>query len=188
MLILASNSPRRKEILKKAGFKFKTVSPKFDESAIKEQDPYRLTELLAYNKAKSISNDYINDIVVGSDTIVHLDGELLGKPKDTEDAFNMLKKMSGTIHEVVTGVAVITPDKTIVFHEVSKVQFKDLSDKEIKDYIKTGESMDKAGSYAIQEGANGFVIDYTNEIENIVGFPIESFKKHIKENKIKIYN
>lgn len=180
MYILASTSPRRKEIFEKFNLKFKVVSSNFDESVVDETNPYLLSEKLALGKALDISKDYPNNIVIGADTIVVVNSEIIGKPVDFDDAFNILKKLSGHYQEVVTGVAIVKGGKKHTFHAISEVIFRDLSDEEIIEYINTGEPFGKAGAYAIQEKAGGFVEKFTGELENIVGFPIQRFLEEVK--------
>lgn len=180
MYILASTSPRRREIFEKFNLTFKVVSSSFDESTVNESNPYLLSEKLALGKALDISKDYPNNIVIGADTIVVVNDEVIGKPVDFDDAFSILKKLSGHYQEVVTGVAIIKGEKKHIFHAISEIIFRDLSDDEIIDYINTGEPFGKAGAYAIQENAGGFVKTYKGEFENIVGFPIKRFLEEIK--------
>lgn len=188
MYILASQSPRRKEIFEKANLNFKIVSSDFDERSVKEVNPYLQAEKVALGKALHVSKDYHDNIVIGADTIVLVEGEVLGKPKDFDDAFNILKKLSNHYQEVVTGVAIIYQDKVKTFHAISEVIFREVSDEEIIAYINTGEPYDKAGAYAIQGKASDFVIKWNGELENIIGFPIKRFLKELKEFEDKYLN
>ncbi|MGI6782489.1 MAG: Maf family protein [Acholeplasmataceae bacterium] len=181
MYILASTSPRRKEILEKAKIDFKIVASNYVEADLGIDNPYLLAEELAFGKALEVAKSYPNQIVIGADTIVVVEGEVIGKPKDFDDAFNILKKLSNHYQEVVTGVALIYNDKHWKFHAISEVIFRELNDQEIIDYINTGEPYDKAGAYAIQGKANDFVESFKGEIENIVGFPIKRFLKEIRK-------
>ncbi|NLL69080.1 MAG: septum formation protein Maf [Acholeplasmataceae bacterium] len=180
MYILASVSPRRKEIFEKAHLNFEIVASKFDESSISEPNPYLLAEKVAYGKAKEVSINYPNKIVIGADTIVLVNGEVLGKPKDFDDAFSILKKLSNHYQEVVTGVAIVYNNHVHTFHAISEVVFRDVSDEEIIDYIKTKEPYDKAGAYAIQGKASDFVVKWNGELDNIIGFPIKKFLEELK--------
>lgn len=186
MYILASTSPRRKEIFEKANLDFKIVESNYIENNHEQIDPYLLAEKLAFGKANEVAKRYPNQIVIGADTIVVVAGEVIGKPRDYKDAFEILKKLSNSYQEVVTGVAIIYNDEYHIFHEISEVIFRDLSDNEIIDYINTGEPFDKAGAYAIQGKANDFVIKYNGEMENIVGFPIKRFLKELRKFEMKI--
>lgn len=186
MYILASASPRRKEILEKANVAFEIITSNYIESDLGINNPYKLVEELAFGKAEAVAKDYPNRIVIGADTIVVVEGEVIGKPKDFDDAFKILKKLSNHYQEVVTGVAIIYNDKVYKFHAISEVIFRELNDKEIIDYINTGEPYDKAGAYAIQGKASDFVTSFTGEIENIMGFPIKRFLEEIKKFKEEI--
>ncbi|MFA7156468.1 MAG: Maf family protein, partial [Bacilli bacterium] len=135
MIILASKSLRRQELLRLVGLDFKIVESNFDESTIKNVDPQKIPLLEAENKAKVVAKDYENDIVIGADTGVLIENTLLGKPKDKDDAYRMLKMLSGKTHKVITGVTIISPKKTYKINSISKVTFYDLSDEEIYHYI-----------------------------------------------------
>ncbi|MGI6787317.1 MAG: Maf family protein [Acholeplasmataceae bacterium] len=181
MYVLASASPRRKDILEKANVEFEIVTSNYIERDLGIKNPYLLAEELAFGKASEVAERYPNRIVIGADTIVVVEGEVIGKPKDFDDAFNILKKLSNHYQEVVTGVAIIYNGKVLKFHEISEVIFRELNDQEIIDYINTGEPYDKAGAYAIQGKANDFVTSFTGEIENIMGFPIQRFLKEVAQ-------
>lgn len=186
MYILASASPRRKEIMEKANQKFEIITSNYVESNLGIDDPYKLAEELAYGKALEVARKHPNHIVIGADTIVVVEGEVIGKPKDFDDAFKILKKLSNHYQEVVTGVALIYNDEVHKFHAVSEVIFRELNDQEIIDYINTGEPYNKAGAYAIQGKANDFVTSFNGEIENIMGFPIKRFLEEVKKFKEEI--
>ena len=150
-VILASNSPRRKELLLREGVEFITLSPTYDEPKNFGLEPRKYVEFLAYNKAKSVL-DKVGDIVIGADTVVVLDGKILGKPTDEKDAKLMLKSLSNKKHEVITGYAVLSKDKEVVDSEVTEVVFNPLSQQQIDDYVATKSPLDKAGAYGIQDG------------------------------------
>ena len=180
-IILASASPRRTELLKQAGFTF-TVIP----SSIKEQrtetSPDKLAEDLAFQKAEdvyqSVKQDYTGKdfMVIGADTIVYYDGEVLGKPADEQEAFDMLKMLSDRTHQVYTGLAIIlkkADEKQIyLMHERTDVTFYPISDHELKDYIATGDPLDKAGAYGIQGPFAVHVKKINGDYNNVVGLPI----------------
>ncbi len=130
-----------------------------------------------------MSKNYPDKIVIGADTIVVVNKEVIGKPTDFDDAFKILKKLSGHYQEVVTGVAIIYGNKKYTFHAISEVVFRTLTDQEIIEYINTGEPFDKAGAYAIQGKAEDFVTSFNGEIENIIGFPIKRFLEEIERFK-----
>ena len=171
-LILASGSPRRRELLAKMGYAFEICAPDVDEHVTGHARDIVYT--LAQRKAQAAAAHYREGVVVASDTLVSLDGKPLGKPADAEDAHRMLRALSGREHEVFTGVCVL--DAATGRCETRAVRtgvtFRDLSGEEIDAYISTGEPMDKAGAYAIQGGAGAFVSKLDGELENVIGFPV----------------
>jgi len=182
-IILASSSPRRKELLAQGGFAFECVPADCSENA--EGDPADVVTELAERKARAVvrSLDLNEGLIVGADTLVSLDGRALGKPADRDDAVNMLRALSGKTHEVVTGICVIDArtGKTRSGMELSEVTFRPLSDVDISAYVDTGEPMDKAGAYAIQGGAAGFVTALKGPMDNVMGFPMGLFRALIEE-------
>lgn len=172
-LILASASPRRRELLSKMGYDFICDVPNVDENVggLAEE----AVKTLALRKARAVAARHENGIVIASDTLVSLDGVGLGKPADEEDARRMLRALSGMEHEVFTGVCLI--DAATGREEVraarTGVTFRTLSDEEISEYIATGEPMDKAGAYGIQGGAGKFVTALDGTFENVMGFPVD---------------
>ena len=183
-LILASGSPRRKEILEKAGFDFEIRVSDVDES-IEFGTPDDLVEKLSLIKAKDVANlvkaEGKHGLVIGADTVVALDGLVYGKPKDKEEAFEMLKSLRGRAHSVFTGVSLVDAisGRGMTFHDETKVFFKNPSDDELKAYIEGGEPMDKAGAYAIQ-GEGAFLIErIEGDYLNVVGLPLEKLKENL---------
>lgn len=173
-LILASNSPRRKEILASGGYQFTITCSDFDEKSI-ETDPVKLAVSFAEGKALSVFENIAtkdNVIVLGADTVVYIGDKILGKPKDKTDAINMLKMLSGKTHSVVTGFCVVSNNSKQTSHDVTQVTFNDLSDKTIQDYIDSGLYVGKAGSYGIQDGFP-LVKEYNGSYTNVVGLPKE---------------
>ncbi|AKL95089.1 septum formation protein Maf [Clostridium aceticum] len=173
-LILASNSPRRKEILENLGLKFSIITSDIEEKVNYNIEPYRVACNLAYQKAKSVSENITDPaIVIGADTIVILD-KILGKPQNSEEAYGMLRSLSGRTHEVVTGIAIIDcyHQQQVTDYEVTKVHFREINDEEIKKYVETGEPMDKAGAYGIQGKASLFVKKIEGDYYNVVGLPV----------------
>lgn len=173
-LILASNSPRRKEFLTQGGYEFTITCSDFDEKS-NENDPKKLSVELALGKAKSVFDSLKHKedkIVLGADTIVFFDGEILGKPKDDEHAKQMLKALSSKKHSVITGYAIITNDNIISGHVQTFVTFNDLTNELIEEYVKKGLSKGKAGAYGIQDGYP-FVAKYEGSYSNVVGLPTE---------------
>ena len=172
MLILASQSPRRKELLELAGLTF-TCLPSRGEEIVPEGMPAaEEPEYLAGKKAEEIFAAHPEDVVIGSDTLVLLDGKPLGKPHSEEEAFAMLRALSGREHEVCTGVAILSPQGRESFTSVTKVEFYPLSDEEIRAYIRTGEPMDKAGAYGIQGKGSLLIRRIDGDYYTVVGLPL----------------
>ena len=182
-VVLASTSPRRKAILKKFRIKFRQIAPHVNEQKImrklKNKNPYIIANVTAYEKAKSVLKKVKKGIVIGSDTIVVLGSKIIGKPKSRKDAEKTLRALSNSTHRVITGLAFIDAEtgKAVVCHDETKIIFKKMSIKQIRSYIISNNVMDKAGAYAIQEGADPFVKRYVGSYYNIVGLPIEKLKK-----------
>ena len=176
MIILASKSPRRKELLSNL-FGDINIQTNNVEETFSSIRPSNIVMELSRKKLKDIDASS-NDIVISADTIVYFKGEILGKPKDNDDAFRMLKMLSNNTHSVYTGVSIKQGDKVASFYDKSLVRFKKLSDEDIIDYIKTGSPMDKAGAYGIQDK---WLIDYyKGSYNNIVGLPTERLLKELK--------
>ncbi len=180
-IILASASPRRKELLARADIKFDICLKSVDETVPAGMNPAEGAEHTAAVKAMAVSFINTDAIVIGADTVVVLDGEVLGKPKDKEDAVNMLKKLSGREHTVITGVCLACGEKYETFHCESKVRFYPLTDEEIKHYVASGEPLDKAGAYGIQGKGMMLVESIEGDFYNIVGLPVALVVRRIKE-------
>jgi septum formation protein len=186
-IILASNSPRRKELLMQIGVEFEIIPSNFEEQAF-DLAPSKLVEHFAYMKAKDVAQTVKNDaLVIGSDTIVYLD-EIMGKPKNREDAFNMLRKLSGKQHHVLSGLSIINTamGESLTEHECTAVKMKELSSAEITAYVNTGEPLDKAGAYAIQGMGSLFVERIDGDYFNIVGLPLFRLGKMLEQFEIKL--
>ena len=180
MLILASKSPRRNELLKLTGYSFLTVPAVKDENVPSGTAPGDAVLMLSQQKAEEISESHPNDIVIGADTVGALGNNIMGKPKDETEAFNMLKALSGRTHTVLTGVCIISPDKKISFYEQTEVEFYTLGENEIMQYIASGEPMDKAGAYGIQEKGALFVKRINGDFYNVVGLPVARLARELK--------
>lgn len=180
MLILASSSPRRRELLEKYGYKFEIKKADIDETMDSNLSPFENVLNVSFKKAKKIYEDNKNDVILACDTIVVYDGKIYGKPKDEKDAYNMLKLFSGKTHEVISGVCILAPGKKYNFYETSYVKFKELSDEDIKSYIETKEPFDKAGSYAIQGIGKKLVERFSGDLNNIIGLPIDKVDEVLK--------
>ncbi len=180
--ILASSSPRRKRLLRVAGFNFSVVESNVIENLNLKFPPEAIAEHWAREKAKAISEKYPDKLVIGADTIISINGIILGKPKDKNDSFKMLKMLSGKTHEVITGISfVITnSDLDITFNETSYVSLRNLSDKEINFYINNYNTLDKAGSYGIQSFFSIHILNITGCFYNIMGLPLSSLYTHLK--------
>ena len=180
-IILASASPRRKELLTRAEVKFDICLKSVDETVPEGMNPVEGAEHTAAVKAMAVAFMNTEAVVIGADTIVVLDGEVLGKPKDKADAADMLRKLSGREHEVITGVCLAYKGKYETFHCLSKVKFYELTDDEIRHYVASGEPMDKAGAYGIQGKGMMLVESINGDYCNIVGLPVAQTVRRIKE-------
>lgn len=179
-LVLASKSPRRSEILKNAGIDFIVRVADADETIPDGTKPEDAVVFLAARKALAVERAD-DEVVLGADTIVVLDDKILGKPKDKEDACNMIKSLSGRVHSVFTGVCAVGNGTSLTFAEETKVEFYPLTDDEINDYINTDEPYDKAGAYGIQGLASKFIRGIEGDYFNVVGLPMSSVYKKIIE-------
>lgn len=188
-IVLASASPRRKDLLNQIGLKFDIIVSDIEEKVDANLSPESVVESLAYQKAQAISKDIKEDcLVIGSDTVVVIDEIILGKPKDSQDAFNMLKMLSGKTHKVITGVCMIDviSNKYLLQHDISHIKFRDISDNEIDAYIKTQEPFGKAGSYAVQGMSAIFVEKIEGSYTNIVGLPLYIIDNMLKQFDINV--
>lgn len=174
-LILASTSPRRAEILRAVGWPFEACAPNVDETRGADEVPANYVKRLARTKAAAVAARRPEGLVLGADTVVVIEGEILGQPRDAEDAKRMLGLLSGKWHEVLTGVALVRAGISgcsIVDHETSRVRFAPMSDEEIAWYASTGEPNGKAGAYAVQGRAALFIEEIQGDYFNIVGLPV----------------
>lgn len=171
MIILASKSPRREELLKKLCSSFIIEGCSAEEIQAAD-NPAELAIKNAAIKAETVAQEYPNDAVIGADTIVVLSGKIFGKPRGTAGAFEMLKTLSGKRHEVITGLAIVTGGKTFTAAETTEVFFGEMTDAEIEAYVATGEPLDKSGSYALQGGAAKFIEKIHGDWSNVVGLPL----------------
>jgi len=178
-LILASRSPRRAEILKKAKVEFEIKIPPNLKEESSSSDPAELVLSLSRIKATSVSHQVGKTIILGADTIVVLDGEIMGKPQNKEEAFFILKKLSDRMHRVYTGITLVNKynQKMVSDYDLTEVKFNQLDDEKIRSYIDTGEPMDKAGAYGIQ-GMGGFLVEsIRGNLDNVIGLPTEKLKE-----------
>jgi septum formation protein len=180
MLLLASKSPRRREILQNAGIPFEVRPAEIHESHSDHEPPEDYVRRLAREKAEAVAAAS-GDIVLGADTVVVVDEHVLEKPNDAADACRMLRLLSGRDHFVITGICLRSPDRLIIDSERTMVRFAPLTDEEIEDYVQSGEPMDKAGAYAIQGLASKFVERIEGCYFNVVGLPVAKVYRLLKE-------
>lgn len=171
-LILASKSPRRKELLTRAGIDFTVKTAEVEERFDPAASPGEIVMHLSEIKADAVYQKHPEAVVLGSDTVVVLDGKILGKPKDKPDAIRMLTLLSGRTHEVYTGVTILSGEKKEQFFECTRVTFFPLTEEEILEYVATGEPMDKAGAYGIQEKGVALVKGIEGDYFTVVGLPV----------------
>jgi septum formation protein len=182
-LILASSSPRRYEILKNAGYEFEVIPSFADENISQKMQPEELAASLSYKKAKDVfekHKDMVDIVVIGADTIVVLDGKILGKPTGKSESFEMIKAMSGRKHDVYTGVSIIHRDMADTFFVKTTVEFLNIEDEQIRAYIDTGEPADKAGSYGIQGYGSVFVKRIEGDFYSVMGLPVSKVYEKLK--------
>lgn len=183
-VILASASPRRKELLAQILPDFEIIPAQGEEKADSSLSPERTVSALAEHKCDEVFKNNPEATVIGCDTVVVFENEILGKPKNREDAFNTLKRLSGNTHFVITAVCVRSGHKKIVEFERTTVKFYNLSDEFINSYVDSGSPFDKAGSYGIQDG--GLVKEYFGDYENVVGLPLTLTKKLLKKVNVEV--
>jgi septum formation protein len=172
-IVLASASPRRRELLARAGVVFEVVVSPVEEIHDASIEPERLCEMNATLKAEDVAARCPHATVIGADTLVFIDGEPLGKPADLDEARVMLRRLAGRLHKVCTGVCVISPDgRREVFHETTEVTFHPLDEAAIEDYLKVANPLDKAGAYGIQEFGERIIAGIRGDYDNVVGLPV----------------
>lgn len=184
MLILASGSPRRRELLTQIDIPYMVNPSSYREEAPKKKDPEKFVEAQAVGKAKDVASKYPKQWVLGADTIVVVDNKVLGKPKNEKEAKDMLHALSDKRHSVLTAVALVKDDTVRTKVVETKVWFRDLSDKEIDAYVATGEPLDKAGAYGIQGRAAAFVEKINGSYTNVVGLPLSQVCKMLRKAKV----
>ena len=186
-LILASGSPRRRDLLGVAGFDFDVVTSNAEESASADCDPAALAKHNASVKAISVAQDADKTaVVIGADTIVVLDGTVFGKPADEAEAQSFLRELSGKTHQVITGVCLVCGDAYLAFHETTDVTFKQLDDETIAAYVATGEPLDKAGAYGIQGYGSMFVSHLDGDYFCVMGLPVCTLAWMLRDAGVRI--
>lgn len=180
-IILASGSPRRHELLARLGWAFEAHAPNVDEHVA--GTPREMVDQLSERKARAAAADFSSGIVLGADTLVAVRGEALGKPRDEADARRMLGMLSGRKHEVLTGVCMldIASGRMVKRVECTQVRFAELTERDIDEYVATGEPMGKAGAYAIQGDAGAFVTEINGSFENVMGLPVEVLELMLRQ-------
>ena len=178
-IILASKSPRRTEILTDMGIKHIIIPSQEEEIINKQLTPEEIVKSLAYQKAHSIAKQYPNDLVIGSDTIVVIGNEILGKPKDKQDAIRMFEQLQNNTHQVMTGVSLIKGNNIDTFVDIANVTFKSMTKDEIENYLDNALPYDKAGAYGIQDKEANFVEKIEGDFYTIMGLPKEKLQKHL---------
>ena len=188
-LILASNSERRRQLMREAGYDFEVIVPSIGEDHLHRQDPRILAESLAHAKARQVADKLEEGVVVGADTIVAIGNEILGKPADADDARRILKRLSGTTHEVITGLCLVDARRgeRLFGAETTHITMRELTDTELDDYVHTGEGLDKAGAYAIQETGDRFIEKIEGSFTNVVGLPMKMLADFLDVMKDLIY-
>lgn len=179
MLILASGSQRRIDLLKDSGVEFLVVKSEIEEKIDESLKVEELTVSLAKQKALDVLNKYPDATVIAADTVVYFNGKIFGKPKDSADAFRMLRTLSNETHEVITGVAIVNKDSTDTFYKKANVSMHQLSDLQIEEYIKTKEPLDKAGAYGIQGLGKKLISSYDGDFFTIMGLPLKEVLEKI---------
>ena len=177
--LLASQSPRRAELMKYITDEFEILPSDCDETVPDGIEPEEIPELLAARKALSVSRLKKDRLVIGCDTVVIIDGVILGKPHTPDRAISMLKTLSGRTHTVVSGVCICYKGKTMSFSQKTLVSFYELSEEEIRDYVQSCKPLDKAGAYGIQDKGGLFVREISGDYYNIVGLPVARLKREI---------
>lgn len=183
MLVLASQSPRRAELLKNAGIPFLVRPASVDETPLARESPERYVLRLAEAKARAVGAGP-GEIVLGADTVVVVEDQMLGKPSDDADAVRMLEQLSGRRHTVVTGICLRFPDAVVRDRATTEVWFAALSRRDIHEYVAGGEPRDKAGAYAIQGIASRYVEKISGEYANVVGLPVGLVWKHLRARTV----
>ena len=186
-IVLASASPRRKQYLSYLGLPFEVVVPDVDESTVDGESPQQLVMRLSKLKAKAVSQRLSDSeaLIIAADTVVAYKGQVLGKPQNDDDAFNMIKMLQGDTHEVYTGCTILKGDRISNFAVSTKVTFASLDDELIRTYVNSGESRDKAGSYALQGIAAMLIQKVDGSVSTVVGLPICEVREVLKEFGVK---
>ncbi|MEI6316437.1 MAG: nucleoside triphosphate pyrophosphatase [bacterium] len=182
-IILASTSPRRKELLAKTGLAFEICPGDYEEDMTLQMEPKELAKFLSLGKAQSVVSKFPDALIIGSDTFLSFEDKVLGKPHTPEKAKEMLQMLRGNMHSVLTGYAIIDTKNNKIINDVveTKVCFKNYSDQEIDEYIATGEPLERAGGYAIQEIGKKLVEKIDGDLDSAIGLPVKNILESLKE-------
>ena len=182
-IILASGSPRRKQLLEQIGLQFKIRESEYEEDMTALSDPYELCKFLALQKAKDVARHYEDAIIIGADTFIVFEGEIIGKPKDEKDAEKTLRRLSGKENEAVTGFAIIDTKNNTAINDFGKgiVKFKELTDVEISEYIATGEPLKMAGAYGFMNRAAVLIEEVKGDFYSVIGLPLNKIYIELKK-------
>ena len=182
-IILASASPRRKELLEKAGLKFAVDASDYEEDLSLKMPARRLARYLSCEKAKAVAEKYMNAIIIAADTIISLDDKVFGKPHTNSEAIKMLNILNGWAHDVITGFTIMDTGegKSVSRSVVTKVYFRKMTMREIEAYVRTGEPLDKAGAYAIQGIGAAMLKKMEGDYNNVVGLPVDAVMKELRK-------
>lgn len=174
-LVLASSSARRDALMREAGYDFKVMKPTVPEDRLRIREVRALAESLAYAKARQVADRLETGVVIGADTVVVHEGEIIGKPSNRDEARMILKRLAGTTHEVVTGVCVVSARRgeRMLGSDITRITMRDFTEDELDEYVRSGEGVGKAGAYAIQENGDRFVERLEGSLTNVVGLPME---------------
>jgi len=185
MIVLASASPRRQELLRAAAIPFEVLPAHIGEDPLPGEGARECAERLAQDKAQGVAKRRPNDIVLGADTVVVIEGQMLAKPADAKDAARMLRLLSGRQHQVITGVCMVANGKCVTGSETTAVTMTEISELEIAEYVASGEPMDKAGAYAIQGRASRWIPRIEGDYGNVVGLPVALVWKMLRQIDVK---
>jgi len=188
-IILASQSPRRKQLLEQLGLEFEIRKSEYEEDMAAMENPYELAKFLALGKAQDVAKHYKDAIAIGADTFVMFQGKFIGKPKNEKDAKETLRKFSGIEHEIVTGFAIIDTKSGRIVNDYgeARVRFRNLTDEEINDYVATGEPLGMAGSYGLMNKAAGLIDSIDGDFYSIIGLPLNKIFVELRKMGVKIF-
>ncbi|MDO8715632.1 MAG: Maf family protein [Dehalococcoidales bacterium] len=188
-IILASSSPRRKELLEKIGLKFEVEPGDCEEIVDTDLEPHEMVRKLSREKAEAVARKHNNGVIIAADTVVLMDGKILGKPKSPTEAKNMLRALSGKSHVVITGFTIIDESQRRILSKAveTKVSIRELNPAEIDAYVKSGEPLDKAGGYGIQGLGSVIVEKIEGDYFNVVGLPLSALAESLKEFGVDVW-